>query len=456
VTLSLDMSGPRFAAASLAALMMAACGDSTALVVLGPDPEVTPNNDAGDGGIAIVDGSLVFPDGKVVEGFCQGTGPLVKLPQGSCTGDVGKRTFLFAACSCQNTTVSGALHTDSVNSSGASTTGKTAAMGANGSFQSNGHIDVGGSIWAASGTPAVALKDHGSIATELRAGGIISIDGAFIVGGDVYAAGGVDVKSGSLTCGGKLHAASGTVTAGVTATGGIVHDSFTIVPPCECAKLLDVPGIVQAFAGANDDTVLGIAPSALSSPGPHDVTLACGRYYFDTMAGDVTVHLLGRTAVFIGGDVTVGSLKLDLSSDAEVDIFVAKNVHLDGTLSSNAPAARVRVYIGGDSVTVTGFVGMRGNVYAPNAVMLMASSFQMTGSILAKQLQFSGDFTIHYDEAILDTPGCDPPGRACDTCHDCSGSTPACKGGTCVPCVVTEDCCAPLVCRSGSCIPNIF
>jgi hypothetical protein len=448
--------------AVLAGVALVACGDATLRVVLGPDPG--PNSLNPDGGLAeidsgpgisLVDGSIVFPDGAVVAGFCESSGPLVKLPQGTCTGDLGKRTFLFAACSCEDTEVSGALRTDSVNSLGTATSGKTASMGANGAFRSNAAIDLGGSIWASTGAPAVSLTDHGTIATEIRSGSSLEVNGTFQVGGDVYATGGIKLDTGSLTCGGTLHVGSGTSTTGVTATGGIVTDAGPVVPPCNCAKPLDIGGIVQSFATANDDKVLGIDRTILSASTAHNLTLACGRYYFDGMAGDVSLKLLGRTAIFIGGDVDVGSLKLNLDPDAEVDLFVAGGLGLNGTFSSNSAAAKVRVYIGGTNVTISGFVGLNGNVYAPNAVMLMSSTFEMTGSLLAKQLQFSGDFTIHYDEAILDTQGCDLPGQTCTSCHDCEGTTPACKGGTCVACQVNDDCCAPLVCRSGKCVVDI-
>jgi hypothetical protein len=91
-------------------------------------------------------------------------------------------------------------------------------------------------------------------------------------------------------------------------------------------------------------------------------------------------------------------------------------------------------------------------VYAPDAVVALASSFEMKGALFAQQLEFSGDFTIHYDTSVLQTPGCTPSGSPCQTCDDCAGATPACKAGTCVPCVTTADCCAPLTCSAGRCV----
>ncbi len=121
----------------------------------------------------------------------------------------------------------------------------------------------------------------------------------------------------------------------------------------------------------------------------------------------------------------------------------------------SAPS-KVRVYIGGQTFTMSGDAGIGANLYSPNADVEFASSFEMSGAIFAKSLAFSGDFTIHYDESIVGVIGCEPPGGGCTTCNDCGGATPACKAGTCSACVTNSDCCAPLQCTpSGTCELNI-
>ena len=77
------------------------------------------------------------------------------------------------------------------------------------------------------------------------------------------------------------------------------------------------------------------------------------------------------------------------------------------------------------------------------------------GAVTAVGTKLSGTFTIHYDESILSTAGCAPAGGKCSTCHQCSGATPACDGGVCVPCVTDSDCCAPLHCSQGRCYEEI-
>ena len=119
--------------------------------------------------------------------------------------------------------------------------------------------------------------------------------------------------------------------------------------------------------------------------------------------------------------------------------------------AANAPA-RVRLYVGGVGVELSASAAIGANIYAPNADVALSSALELWGAVFANRLEFSGDFTIHYDSSVLATGGCAPAGGPCVTCNDCAGVTPACSGGTCMPCAADEDCCAPLACRSGACV----
>jgi hypothetical protein len=434
----------------------AACGDVTANVLAGPEGVGVDGGLAGDGS-ASVDGA----------GFCNGAGPFVQLPQGTCTGDLGKRSFLFALCACTNGDVSGVLRTDSFHSLGGATPGTLASIGTNGAFSANSRLDVRGSIWSRgdAASPAIALASRtsaGAISNELHAGGALRIDGTFTAGADVYAGGGVDLVSGGLSTPGRLHVPQGAPTNGVTSAGGIVREAVDVPPPCDCQKPLDIAAVVSGFASDNDDARAGITSKDLDgtpSNATKTLTLPCGRYAFDAIRGDaITLRLTGRTAIFVATDLDVTSaLAIELGPQAELDLFIARDFHLNGTAifgSTKAPA-KVRVYIGGASVTLSGQATVGANVYAPNADLAFASAYEMSGALFAKRFAFSGDFTIHYDEAIIETQGCQPPASSCSTCHDCSGATPSCKNGSCAPCQTSADCCAPLVCHSGSCVLDL-
>ena len=56
------------------------------------------------------------------------------------------------------------------------------------------------------------------------------------------------------------------------------------------------------------------------------------------------------------------------------------------------------------------------------------------------------------DDGATGTPGNDG-GVACMTCLDCNGQ--ACNGGQCGSCNNSADCCAPLTCSGGKCVPYI-
>ena len=73
--------------------------------------------------------------------------------------------------------------------------------------------------------------------------------------------------------------------------------------------------------------------------------------------------------------------------------------------------------------------------------------------MLAHSFSFEGVVNLHYDSAILDVPGCDEPGGDCGSCNDCGNPTPACIDGSCVQCGGDADCCPPLVCDAGACVP---
>ena len=435
------------------ALALPACGTATANATLGPEADggLPSFADAGDGSI------VLLPDGAPA--FCQGAGPAIALPDGTCTGDVGKKTFLFAVCACSSMGISGTMRTDSVDSALGKSAGNGASIGVTGALDTESDLTLQGSVYAAGvgAVTAATFKRAGTITRDLRAGGPVRVDQAFRVDGDLYAASDVG-GAGALTCGGKAHVAPGHAAPNVTATGGTVTEAVSVAPPCDCSNPLDVAGLVSAFASRNDDAALGITSTTLVSAPAAPLVLPCGRYYFDAIGGGhVALQLAGRTAIFVAGNVSVtGLLQVTLAPSAELDLFIAGDLTLaDAALGSTLAAARVRVYVGGANVQIAGRAKLGTNLYAPRADVAIASDYEMSGALFVKSLALSGNFTIHYDEAILDTVGCQGDAHGCATCHDCAGAAPACKGGACVPCAVTADCCAPLQCVAGRCVPDI-
>jgi hypothetical protein len=326
----------------------------------------------------------------------------------------------------------------------------------------NAQSTVGGSVWAggaalASGVPAVSLTSPAgvtsSVAVDVQSGGDVTVDGTFLVGRDLYADGDVTLQSGSLSVVGSVHVPAGDTANGVTSGGGIVDGPVKVPLPCDCSKPVGIAAIVAAHQASNDDSAISLAATGLDSPSA-PVTLPCGQYYVDGIhGGAVELDVTGRAALYVDGDVNVdGGLTIALASGTELDLFVAGNVELEGATSlGNVDApAHMRLYVGGATVTLSANAAVGANVYAPGADVQLASNYEMWGALFAQSLQFSGDFTIHYDVSVLQEPGCAPPGTSCSTCDDCAGATPACKAGTCTACVTDSDCCAPLTCDSAT------
>jgi hypothetical protein len=443
----------------LSSLALAACGTDFAAATTGsgePPPSVLP-----DGGVAPpLDGSTsdssVVPLGDA--GFCQGSGPIIPVPGANteCTGDVGATTFLFAVCACHDVSVSGDLTTDSLPATDGGSSGNGGSIGTNGALDTNSMLKVNGSVWSLATGESTALhtQQTSTIFGDVHAGAAVQADQPLTIADDLYVNGNA---VGTISCN-VADVPSGDTATNVTATGGIVTTPVTVPAPCDCANILDVGTIVSSFATANDDTAAGLTPSSFASFPSAPVTLPCGQYYFAGVGGGpVNLTIGGRAAVFVEGDFNAqNSLNLSLAPGAQLDLFISGNLLLsDATLGPSDSPARVRVYVGGATLTLSGTATIGANIYAPNANVALASNLEMAGSLFVGSLQLSGAFTIHYDESILSTTGCAPSGGSCGTCHDCSGATPACIGGTCGPCQTDSDCCAPLHCSQGHCYDEI-
>jgi hypothetical protein len=449
------------------ALALAGCGDVVA----------QPIGAGASGADASTADSPVTADGPLPDlgpatdaSFCSGTGP-IPLPgsdggTGQCTGDLA-HLFRFAACACTSFAVSGTLTTssfDSTSDAGPIST-NAASIAANAAVATNAQTTVGGSVWAggqgvAQGSPAVTLEGTGTVAGDVQSGGDVQVGGIYQVTGNVFANGDVSlVDGGSLQVGGTVHVPAGDTASGVTAGGGVVSGPVQVAPPCDCSSPIDIASIVAGSQDDNDDANLNpaLAVTAFDQASPM-VDLPCGQYWVDGMqsTGTVTLNVLGRVVLYVGGDVSVQALTINLpTTNAELDLFVAGSITILGSTAIgtlDAPA-RVRIYMSGSTLGLSADAHVGANVYAPNAVVQLASDFQMWGAIFAQDLQFSGNFSIAYDTSVLQQPGCPvSPGSPCKTCDDCSGGLLACKSGACANCTTSADCCAPLGCVNGECV----
>lgn len=414
------------------------------------------------------DGSVNAPDGSLLS-FCAGDGPIVVVGDGAaevCTGTVAEATFRNALCSCQDYVSSFPLLTDSFDSSrgpySAADAETGASVGVNANWNAGARSEIGGSLTVA-GPLAITVSAETVVHGHLRAAGRIDHGGApLTVDHDAWVAG--DIVGHPLTVGGVLTQPVGRThdTAAGSSVGSAVTGAVDITPPCACDAVLDVGAFVTRYATENDDATIDLDPRALQNYADGtSLELPCGRFYFDGVhgAGDLTLRITARTAVFIEGDLSLGGdLRVELVGDrAEIDLFVSGNVVAPGAFvlgSADAPA-RARLYVGGTgTVQLSGSALAAGNVYAPRAELVAAGGLELYGSIFVERINSTGPIAIHYDRAINRAGEECPPPVECTGCGDCGSR--ACIDGTCTDCTSNGDCCGDDICEDGLCVVELL
>lgn len=396
-------------------------------------------------------------------GYCAGNGPpLVANGQGGTvdTCNTAKTAFRYAVCACDGFTHQ-KVKTDAFNGNAGPYDPSLplfgGSVGVNTPTTTGTTLDVGGSFWVASGYTAASSA---SVRSEFHSGGAVTTNGPFTAQeawvADTW------VASTSVTIPGTLRMPAGkSIVGGATENiGQKVVTPVSVPPPCDCSpdQLLDVSGIVEAHRTLNDNVPMGVAADAF-----HTVSTAttqkipCGRLFLDGMiaSAPLTLQLDGRTAIFIAGNVVVGDLTIELAPGAEVDLFVEKTLTVSGSLMVGSAAApsKARVYIGGEgAVTLGGGGTVAGNFYAPKADPAWSGAVTLYGALFAHAITTT-DLTVHFDESILTGQTCAPPAAGCGSCKDCGNQ--ACVGGQCGACTDSSQCCSPLLCKNGQCLPSV-
>ena len=200
-------------------------------------------------------------------GFCDGQGGIL-LPgdlSDMCTADLGKKTFLFAVCSCSAVTANNMLKTDSFDSMMMNMMPMDGgSVGVNGMYSASTFCDIGGSLWVDG--PIQTFNNH-DVAQDVQCGGDYSASSPSNVGNDVYIEGNLNAQNKVLTVGGDLHIAAGKSTAGANVLGKIVKEAVTVKTPCDCAQPIDIAKIVQGYQMDNDDVAMAIEPDQLHQLG---------------------------------------------------------------------------------------------------------------------------------------------------------------------------------------------
>ncbi len=389
--------------------------------------------------------------------FCDGMGGII-LPgdEVTCTGDLGKKTFLFAICSCSGLTANNTLKTDSFDSNDMMNMMPMdgGSVGVNGAYTASSSIDIGGSLWV---DGKIQTFNKHEVAQVLQCSDDVTAKAASHVADDMFLEGNIDAQNKTLTIDGDLHIPAGKLNNGATVLGKTIKGPVDVKTPCDCSDLIDVPAIVQGYMVDNDNNSVPIEPGELVGlPQPKELELPCGRYFLTGIDSNssLKITLTGRTVIAIAGDVkNAGAFTLELGPAAELDLFIAGNAEFNNVATIGDPKrpAATRIYVGGSFKFASNFT-LGANLYQPNATFTANNMSEIWGSLFVGGLNLASPLVVHYDQAILDLDGCDDPNKPCGDCHDCANPTPTCtKEGTCGPCVVDSDCCPPLVCDGGSC-----
>jgi hypothetical protein len=446
------------------AMLLSACGSNL------PDPAgASTAGNSGSGGSGGSGAAGNWTPTAPSSSICSGKGPIVIIPattvSGSyqtCTGSIAESHFSNALCTCKDANVAGYLRSRAFDSKKGTSVDLGGSVGINQTYVTAGFTDVGGAFSIA-GSQSLAFAGYLKTGGDLRVEGKTMVPGYTEVGRDLWVADGyTDV--GPLTVHRDLHGTGAVMAIPLMVQGKKIPDAVTVAPPCPCEDkdIIDVDGLVTEAKTDNDDAKDGIDPSMLSVLiGDVEVTLPCGKIYFEQIGGigNVIFNVTGRVAVFVGGSVAnTGNLEFRLSPGAEIDLFISGDLAVTGRAvfgQKDRPAAS-RIYVGGSGdVFLTGFTEFVGNLYAPRSLVQGIGFENVYGSIFAGNFVSPGFANFVYDAAIMsvgDNCGAPPPPpNTCNQCGTCTGGT-ACVNGTCGACRSDADCCGQLICSNGACV----
>jgi hypothetical protein len=280
----------------------------------------------------------------------------VQVGDGCSDGDPAAQAFRFALCSCSDYVSEAPLIVDGVDAQGSPA--RVASVGVNGSLTLGAGADIDG-----------ALQVAGMIAT-----------------GD-----GPDL----------------------TVAGRVLDHAYAA---CNCLpqNLLDIAALVTAAKASNDDAAQGLDPRVLDGfRMEQTLSLASGSLYLSRVAGSapLTIAITGSVQLYVDADPALdSSWTITLAQNATLDLFIASNVRVSGTLAigSADSAGRVRVYVGGTgtiNLATTSVIG--GSLYAPTAELVTRGPLEVYGPMFVRRAAPGEEVRVHYDSAAATAIRCE-------------------------------------------------
>jgi hypothetical protein len=421
-----------------------------------------------------VDGTCAASRTFLAPASCSAGGPPVALSSGSgastCAGLLAQTSFTWGVCSCANALLSSNSLIDGWNSlKGPYTPGQLGGgIGANGAITAQSNTDIWGQAWAASTATAFTTASM-NVHHDVQSGGDVQA-GGLNGSRDAHVAGNI---GGSMSVARTLYQSPGKTPGGAT-YGKLVVQPVSVQPPCDCTNNIPVGAMVTYAKTHNDDASVGLDPAILTSAGhPARIDLPCGQYYVTgfSLASAAAVVAHGNTAIFIDGDAIAGAFLTFTIADgsSQLDVFISGTLvaSSDAKIGSPSFPASTRVYVGGTQpLDIKSNLVIGGELWAGNAKVIWEATSDMFGAIFAGDFEVRSNFNLHHDLGVVQVgSSCPPPGggdagtspgrgdgaSGCGSCKDCGNQ--ACIQGVCTACGSSADCCPPLICQSGTCVP---
>jgi len=418
-SLSSPLSPPPAGATSRA--LAAVLGAGLALAACGSDDGAS---EASVGATDGVNGSSDSPSGVPGAPGVSGAGLVEDVPVGgACASQVAADTFTAAVCSCEDTRVAGYLRTTSFRSRPLPPGAPDAAVGSVGvdrDYVTAGYADVSGSFIVAGGRD-VAFGGYLKAGEDVRVNPALDVAGLVEVGRDAFLKSDARVF-GKVDIGRDLYLEPGSDISGIAVVdvgGQRRSETVQVDPPCACApeQIIDVAALVDAARDDNDDAAAGLEPGDLNTVVGigAEATLPGGRYYLQQLGGvgSLTLHVTADTALFVEDDlIATGLFRIELAPGAELDVFVRDNLVVTGAAVFGDPErpSATRIYVGGTGdVAIAGASAFVGNLYAPQANILVGGVGQVRGSLFGKNIIAAGFLDLGYDASVHDAGEECPP-----------------------------------------------
>lgn len=336
------------------------------------------------------------------------------LVDGTCTGALAADLFRHAVCGCGSLVFGAAFTTDGYDSSGEYRPGGTGGhVGSNRGLDGNQTMIITGNLTA--GPEGIEAGQVLQVDGDLASGGPLGRPGSMIeVGGAAQVAGDVNVQTLSVA---TLVTRAGAIVMG-TINGAVeVSDAINVPEPCSCDEsALDVAAVIDEHEMANHNEEAEIAQDRLRDiDGSDSLELPCGRFYLEEISGDtagsITIRVGGRTALFVGGNITLTQdLIVELEPEAELDLFVAGNIQVEGAMRLGDPRRprSLRMYAAsGGSINVRPGSELALNLFAPNMDVAASIPLEVFGALVVHRVNGSAGVEVHFDRAIAEA------GRTC-------------------------------------------